>query len=163
LSAGLLVLIISLPFIGLFFLSVRGIALIEGRIVEALLGVRMPRRPIFVDNSIGWWGRFKLLSTSKHTWFALVYMILMLPLGVIYFSVFITLISLALGLIAAPVAQWFFPYPILTIGTTQYFSSPTLLLIFWLIGLAIAVGTLHLAKLVGRWHGSMAKAILVGD
>ena len=49
LSVGLLVLIISLPFIGLFFLSVRGIALVEGRIVEALLGVRMPRRPIFVE------------------------------------------------------------------------------------------------------------------
>jgi uncharacterized membrane protein len=67
LSVGLLVLIISLPFIGLFLLSVRGIALIEGRIVEALLGVRMPRRPVFVDTTIGWWARFKILSTSRHT------------------------------------------------------------------------------------------------
>ena len=42
LSIGLIVLIISIPFILLFLLSVRGIALVEGRIVEALLGVRMP-------------------------------------------------------------------------------------------------------------------------
>ena len=67
LSAGLLVLIISLPFIGLFLLSVRGIALAEGRIVEALLGVRMPRRPIFVDRNLGWWARFKVLFFSRHT------------------------------------------------------------------------------------------------
>ena len=47
LSAGLLVLIIGLPFAGLFILSVRGIGLVEGLIVEALLGIRMPRRPLF--------------------------------------------------------------------------------------------------------------------
>ncbi|MCK4237440.1 MAG: sensor domain-containing protein, partial [Candidatus Krumholzibacteria bacterium] len=41
LSAGLVVLIIGLPFFGLFLLSVRGLALVEGRIIEALLGVRM--------------------------------------------------------------------------------------------------------------------------
>ncbi|MHC1783094.1 MAG: sensor domain-containing protein [Anaerolineaceae bacterium] len=111
LSVGLLVLIISLPFIGLFFLSVRGLALVEGRIVEALLGVRMPRRPIFLDSKLSWWGRFKVLFTSKHTWLAMVYMILMLPLGVIYFSVFVTLISLALELYRRPAGAVVIPLP----------------------------------------------------
>ena len=45
LSAGLSVLIIGLPFIVLFIGSVRALALVEGRIVEAMLGARMPRRP----------------------------------------------------------------------------------------------------------------------
>lgn len=163
LSAGLLVLIISLPFIGLFFLSVRGIALIEGRIVEALLGVRMPRRPIFVDNSIGWWARFKILASSRHTWLTMLYMILMLPLGVIYFSVFITLIALSLALFAAPLAQIFVSFPILYIGADQYYLNPTLGFISSLLGFLFAIGTLHFAKLVGRWHGSFAKIMLVSD
>jgi uncharacterized membrane protein len=44
LSLSLLVLIIGLPLAALFLLSVRGIALIEGRLVETFLGIRMPRR-----------------------------------------------------------------------------------------------------------------------
>ncbi|NMB55119.1 MAG: hypothetical protein GYA15_10510 [Leptolinea sp.] len=163
LSVGLLVLIISLPLIGLFLLSVRGIALVEGRIVEALLGVRMPRRPIFVDRNISWWARFKILLGSKHTWLALVYMILMLPLGVIYFSVFITLIALSLAFFIAPIAQLFAAFPIVYFGSDQFYLDPGLGFLSGLIGLAFAIGTMHLAKLIGGWHGSLAKALLVSD
>lgn len=163
LSVGLLVLIISLPFIGLFFLSVRGLALVEGRIIEGLLGVRMPRRPIFLDSKLSWWGRFKVLFTSKHTWLALLYMILMLPLGVFYFSLFITLISVALSFIALPFAQIFLPFPLITINEAQYFVSPQLGVLTAFIGVAIAYGTLHLARLLGRFQGALAKAMLVSD
>src|SRR5690242_4388870 len=44
LTIGFAILIIGIPFALLFVGSVRVIAHIEGRIVEALLGVRMPRR-----------------------------------------------------------------------------------------------------------------------
>jgi len=161
LSAGLLVLIISLPFIGLFLLSIQGIGLVEGRIVEALLGVRMPRRPVFVDANLGWWARFKMLVSSRHTWLTILYMILMLPLGVIYFSLFIILIALSLGLIAAPLAQLFIPFPIMTIGYSQYYVDPVLGLVSSLIGILIAIGTLNLARIIGRWHGGLAKTMLV--
>jgi len=49
LSLGLAILIIGIPFAILFFASVRGISLVEGRVVEALLGERMPRRPLYTD------------------------------------------------------------------------------------------------------------------
>src|SRR5689334_23359831 len=42
LSISLLILIFGFPLALLFLLSVRGLALLEGRLVEALLGVRMP-------------------------------------------------------------------------------------------------------------------------
>lgn len=162
-SVGLLVLIISLPFIGLFFLSVRGVALIEGRIVEALLGVRMPRRPIFVDGNLGWWARFKVLFNSRHTWLTIFYMILMLPLGVIYFSIFITLISLSLGFILAPLAQLFLPFPMITVGNSMYYVTPDLGIMVFLLGIIFSIGTMNLAKVLGRWHGTLAKAMLVGE
>lgn len=163
LSAGLIVLIIGLPFMGLFFLSVRGIGLVEGRVVEALLGVRMPRRPVFVDNTAGWWARFKLLFTSRHTWFTMLYMILMLPLGTIYFSLFITLISLSLSFMAAPFVQFFLPFPMITIGYDQYYLTPVLAIPCVLIGFVFSIVTLKLAKRIGRWHGSLAKAMLVSE
>ena len=46
-SAGLAVLIIGIPFVILFFGSVRVLSLVEGRIVEVMLGERMPRRPLY--------------------------------------------------------------------------------------------------------------------
>jgi uncharacterized membrane protein len=163
LSIGLLVLIISLPFIGLFLLSVHGIALVEGRIVEALLGVRMPRRPLFVDKNLGWWGRFKVLVTGKHTWLSMLYMVLMLPLGVIYFSLFVTLISLSFGLIAAPVSQIFLSKPVITIEGVLYVIPFWLELVLAVGGALLAVSTMHLAKLIGRGHGWLAKGLLVND
>jgi len=163
LSAGLIVLIIGLPFLGLFFLSVRGIGLVEGRVVEALLGVRMPRRPVFVDNTGSWWTRFKYLFSSRHTWFTMLYMILMLPLGTTYFSIFITLIALSLSFMAAPIVQIFLPFPIFTIGYDMFYLTPVMAIPFFLIGLGFSIVTLKLAKSIGRWHGSLAKSMLVSE
>jgi len=53
LSIVLIPLIIGVPLTALFLLSVRGIALVEGRIIEALLGYRMPRRPLFINSESG--------------------------------------------------------------------------------------------------------------
>ncbi|UCE21213.1 MAG: sensor domain-containing protein, partial [Candidatus Aminicenantes bacterium] len=53
-SLSTLVFIIGIPIFGLFLLSIRGIALLEGRIVEALLGIRMPRRSLFLDTNLSW-------------------------------------------------------------------------------------------------------------
>src|SRR5271157_5008353 len=98
LSLGLLILIIGIPIAGLFILSTRGLALLEGRMVEALLGIRMPHRPLFSKQDQGLWGKFKALLLDKYTWFSMMYMLLQLPLGITYFTVFITLIALSLGL-----------------------------------------------------------------
>jgi hypothetical protein len=160
LSAGLLVLIIGLPFTGLFILSVRGISLVEGRIVEALLGIRMPRRPQFHPRNMGLWARFKNIILDKHTWLSIAYMILQLPLGTIYFSVFITLIALSLSGIAMPILQLVFDVPVNINGGSYYLAG-------WMLPLAVVAGillatlTMHLAKYVGRMHGTLAKALLV--
>ena len=45
LSAGLAILIIGVPFFLLFVGTTRVVALAEGRLVETMLGTRMPRRP----------------------------------------------------------------------------------------------------------------------
>lgn len=162
LSLGLIILIIGLPFMGLFLLSVRGIALVEGRIVEALLGVRMPRRPLFVDKNLTVWQRFKVLFASRHTWMSILYMLLMLPLGVLYFSIFISLLTISLALVAAPALQLFFGVPISTWGNTQFFLSYPAMPLVMLAGLLVATLTMHLARLTGRMQAAIARTLLVG-
>jgi hypothetical protein len=160
LSAGLIVLIIGLPFTGMFILSIRVIGLVEGRIVEALLGIRMPRRPQFHRRNTGLWSHFKTIILDKHTWLSIVYMLLQLPLGTIYFSVFITLIALSLSGIAMPVLQLGFDIPVNINGDAYYLAG-------WMLPLAVVAGillatlTMHLAKYVGCMHGALAKTLLV--
>ena len=152
--------IIGLPFTGLFILSVRGIGLVEGRIVEALLGIRMPRRPQFHLKNMGLWVHFKKIILDKYTWLSIAYMILQLPLGTIYFSAFITLIALSLFGIAIPILQLGFDVPININGGSYYLAG-------WMLPLAVAAGillatlTMHLAKYVGHMHGALAKTLLV--
>ncbi len=161
LSAGLLVLIIGLPFTGVFILSVRGIGLVEGRVVEALLGIRMPRRPQFHQRNMGLWSRFKNIILDKRTWFSIVYMIIQLPLGTLYFSVFITLIALSLSAIAIPILQLGFDIPAININGGSYYLAGWMLPLVVVAGILLATVTMHLAKYVGRMHGALAKALLV--
>ncbi len=161
LSGGLLVLVIGLPFLGLFILSIRGIGLVEGRIVEALLGVRMPRRQPFTRRNIGWWERYKAIITDKQTWFTIVYMILMMPLGVFYFTLFITLIAVSLSGIAIPILQLGYDIPVFYINGVRYFLAGWVLPLTVIGGILLGVITLHLARYAGRLHGAIAKAMLV--
>jgi hypothetical protein len=164
-SLGVMVLIIGIPVAILFLLSFRGIAFLEGRLVEALLGERMPRRASFTDSSLPWMERLKLLLTGKSTWLSWIYMILMLPIGIIYFTVIVTLLSLSLGMVAAPIASIFFNVPVMMIDSGDfYWELPTYLTpLLAVLGVGLATATLHVARWVGKIHGRFAKALLVSD
>jgi uncharacterized membrane protein len=161
LSAGLLVLVIGLPIAGLFLLSVRGLALVEGRLVEALLGVRMPRRARYTVKDVSLWQRFKNMLGDKHTWFSMIYMMLQLPLGIFYFSVLVTLISLSVSLILWPIVALTAGWPVLTIASSEYYATGWLIPITIIIGGLLLTATMHLARVLGKGHGSIAKALLV--
>ena len=107
LSAGLAVLIIGVPFAILYFGSVRVLSLVEGRIVEVMLGERMPRRPLYATRGKPWLTRIGEMFTDPRTWLTQLYFLLMLPLGIIYFTLVVTLLATAAGFIAAPFAVWF--------------------------------------------------------
>jgi uncharacterized membrane protein len=161
LSVGLLVLIIGFPFLTLFLLSARGIALIEGRLVEAVLGERMPRRPVFRRRDLGMWGGIKALFGDRTTWLAILYMVLQLPLGIIYFTLIVTLGSVSLGLIAEPVLKYAFSFPIYVQHDHSFFLPDWAMPLVVLAGFLLLVATLHAAKGIGRLHAKYAKALLV--
>ncbi|MGP8079859.1 MAG: sensor domain-containing protein [Dehalococcoidales bacterium] len=163
LSLGLLILIIGIPIAGLFILSTRGLALLEGRMVEALLGIRMPHRPLFSPKDKGIWAKFKALLIDRYTWFSMVYMLLQLPLGITYFSVFITLISTSLALVVAPIWAWAFSLPVFTSNGTQYILNGWVTPFLTVAGVILFFATLHLAKVIGSLHGKLAKAMLVRE
>ena len=164
-SLGVMVLIIGIPVAIIFLLSFRGVAFLEGRLVEALLGERMPRRASFTDSSLPWKERLKLLLTGKSTWLSSIYMILMLPLGILYFTVIVTLVSVAVALIGAPIMAYVFNIPIGTFsyGVEIWTLPDHLTPLLSVVGVGLATITMHLARWTGKVHGKFAKALLVSD
>lgn len=160
LSAGMLILIIGVPLAWLFFLSFRGLAFVEGRIVEALLGVRMPRRAVFVRKGKGWWGSVKGIFSTGSTWSSFIYLILMLPLGVLYFSVFITLVAVSFALITDPVFELILKIPVFDFPEV-WWTPVWLMPIAVIAGVVLFLSTLHLAKMTGRFQGRLARTMLV--
>jgi len=162
-SVSFALFIFGLPFALLFFLSVRGLALLEGRIVEALLGTRMPRRPLFTKQNQKWLDRLKDLAADKHTWFSILYMFIQFILGTIYFVLFVTVLSVSLSFIAIPVLQeWLGMGAIYNNGIRYFFpiwSYPLLVL----GGLLLWTAFMNLARGVGQLHGRMAKSMLVTE
>ena len=162
LSAGLAVLIIGIPFAILFLGSVRVLSLVEGRIVEAMLGERMPRRPLYAERGKGVWARVKDMFSDPRTWSTLFYQFLMLPLGIVYFTLAVTALTLAFAIAVAPLAEAITGYPALLWWDDIAWSLPlwtTPLTIA--IGLALLLATMHGARGIGYLHGQIAKQLLV--
>ena len=163
-SVSFALFIFGLPIALLFFLSVRGLALLEGRIVEALLGIRMPRRPLFSRQNLKWFDRLKELAMDQHTWFSILYMFIQFILGTIYFVLFVTILSLSLSFLAIPFVQEVLHEPILVIGHVARYSLPS-----WAYPLCAVFGILlwtifmNLARGIGQLHGRMAKSLLVTE
>lgn len=162
LSLGLAITIIGIPLLILFFGSVRVLSLVEGRLVEVMLGERMPRRPLYANRDRPVLERIKELFTDPRMWSTLLYMLLMLPLGVVYFTIAVTLLALSLSLLLSPLALlpgihlnvWMFGFDIPQ-------TAPWLLPVLSLVGLALLFVTLHVARGIGRLHGALAKHLLV--
>jgi len=161
LSLGMMVLVIGLPFTALFLLSVRWIAVLEGRIVEGLLGVRMPRKPLFTNRETSRWEQVKSLLLEKRTWLAVLYMILQAPTGILYFGVFITLIASSIMFMASPILELAIKQPIIYLGPEVYYLQGWQMPILVLTGFLLLLGTMHLAKILGRLHGKLARSLLV--
>ncbi len=162
-SIGLVVLIIGLPIFFLVLMSVRGIALLEGRLVEALLGVRMPRRPLFTRKDIGFWGKMKNLFLDGYTWTSLVYLVLQMFLGIIYFTVFVTLISVSLWLVIWPIFSLALDIPMFVSGDYGYYMTGWLLPFSMAGGVLLLTATMHLIRWTGKIHGAWAKLLLVRE
>jgi uncharacterized membrane protein len=163
LSAGLLILIIGVPFIVLFIGTVYALSLVEGRLVETLLGERMPRRPHVPARQGGFLERVKEIVAEPRTWSTLLYMVLMLPLGIVYFTAIVTLLSLSFGFTFGGVVTVLWQLGFVWIDGAYIQPDWLEPFAFLLVPLGIALffGTLHLARGIGRLHGTLAKHMLV--
>ena len=171
-SLGLSITIIGIPLLILFFGSVRVLSLVEGRIVEVMMGERMPRRPLYTTRGRSLWQRIGDMFTDPRTWSTMLYFLLMLPLGILYFTIVVTLTTCALTFTAVPPLVWLgFANASVQLDGWQILhvdhdvvatSMPAWgLPAMFVCGILLLFATMHVARGIGRLHGQLAKHLLV--
>jgi len=148
----------------------RVVSLAEGRLIEAMTGERMPRRPVHQSNAAGFWARVGEMLKDRRTWTTLAYLILMLPLGIVYFVIAVVGLSVSLAFIFAPLADFlnragvagFSDIHMTAPGAAEWIADSVFVLpLLMLVGVLLLTSTMHLARGVGRLHALFAKTLLV--
>ena len=172
LSAGLAVLIIGIPFFLAFIGMTRVIALGEGRLLEAMTGERMPRRPVHPGPPGPWGTRILEMLKDVRTWTTLLYFLLMLPLGIVYFTLSVVGLSVGLRLALAPFIflghefdwlPWHLATEMIEFDGHEWPSPDTLLgaVCYLVLGVLILTVLMHAARGIARGHARLAKLLLV--
>jgi uncharacterized membrane protein len=169
-SLGFAILIIGIPFFLAFIAITRVIALGEGRLLEAVTGERMPRRPMHPGPPGGWLTRIGEMLKDVRTWTTLLYLLLMLPLGIIYFTVAVCALSIGISFIATPVLMLadFFGWADINLSDHVRLGDLVIVhhqlfggLLLFVLGVLSLTLLMHLARAVARGHVQLAKALLV--
>jgi uncharacterized membrane protein len=162
-AAGFAVLIIGVPFVILYFGSVRVLSLVEGRIVEVMLGERMPRRPLYGARGRPWTQRIKDMFLDPRTWSTQLYFLAMLPLGIAYFTFVVTGLAVAAAFIAQPFLALFgYPDAVTLDGLgLSLQAAPWSWPIVGVFGVLMLFASLHVVRFIATWHGRLAKHLLV--
>lgn len=164
LSVGFSVLIIGVPIFLLFMAMARVISLGEGRLLEATTGERMPRRPQRSEPAQGFWARVLDMVKDGRTWSTLAYLVLMLPLGIAYFTLTVVGLALSLAFLASPVfglghAMGWIPWNVHY--EPHWLGSAWAMPFMVIIGVLLLTILMHFARGVVRFHARFAKALLV--
>jgi hypothetical protein len=121
---------------------------------------------------VGWLRRIGEMLKDVRTWTTLLYLLLMLPVGIIYFTVAVTALSVGLAFAATPLLAVAQRLGLLTqatvlsedmrisdIALAQHSLLSALLL--GVLGALIVTLLMHVARGVARGHARLAKALLV--
>jgi uncharacterized membrane protein len=167
-SVGFAILIIGVPFFLAFIGITRVIALGEGRLLEAITGERMPRRPVHPGPPASWWTRIADMLKDVRTWTTLAYLLIMLPLGIAYFTIAVTGLATSGALLVAPITL--IGHELGWSDFNVYWDSghpwaphhPLLAAVpLFVLGVLALTLLMHLARGLVRVHARLAKAMLV--
>ena len=100
---GTLVIWIGLPILFATLFIIRGLAEVERRMVSSLLRIPMPYRMSEPSEPrLGFLRRFGRMLSDPYTWTSTIYMLLKLPLGILSFTLSVTLLVTSAALVFFP-------------------------------------------------------------
>jgi len=160
LGIGMAITLIGIPILVAMLWAVRWMAQVERFLVRVLIGTdatahyRRPERP-------GVWAQIMTRLGDPQTWKDLVYLLVQFPLGIVWFVVAVTLISVSLGALFAPVYYWAVPDGI-DVGLFHADTLPEALALVP-FGALLSWLTWHILDRLGRLHGAWATLLLASS
>lgn len=181
LAIGLLPTLLGIPLFIVLLGSARGISLFFGKVIEALVGIRMPRRAYRVDVSgvDGFWRRLWLWIKDIHGWLTVGFLIGNFPIALFFFSVIVSLLAASISLLAIgiggvvghglvgtvivdePCTIHVFNTPYVSDENGMFHVPFHVLALLTMIGFALLTATLWLSKGVAFVYAQVVKAIQV--
>ena len=134
LGAGLLITLIGIPILALTLLGCRGGAWLELRRAR-LLTLDLPDPPP-LDRAGSFVRRASRPLVDGVGWRAAAYFFVMLPVGIVTFTIVVTIWTTALGLLTMPAWAWSLPHGGAQFGDTYYWNKP------WQLALASLAGVI---------------------
>ncbi len=81
----------------------------------------------------------------------------------LYFVIFVTFLTFGAAGFAQPILQHGFGFPIIYYDGWEFIVPAWLSPVFVIVGVLWIIVTMHLAQAIGRFHGALAKVLLVRD
>lgn len=156
LSIGLLALFIGFPLLILTLASCRALGSLHGRLLEALTGFWMPRSLEALPKVPGFWKKLGALFTEGLTWRSIGLLLLLLPLGITYFTLVLSGLTLALALMLLPLAT--LSAEVGMEGALPLWAAGGISF----LGALLLVALLHLSLALGRFHAHLSRRVLLG-
>jgi signal transduction histidine kinase len=165
LGAGLLITLVGIPVLTLTLLAGRMISAVERARAAALLGapVASPLRDLTARQ--GMWPRFKAVIGDPAAWKALAYGVLLLPIGIVTFTLTVVVWSVALG--GLTWAAWGWSLSQADDNYVLWVATPlTRWEYVWLAALQFAVGLVflllapHVVGALARMHAGAIRGLL---
>ncbi len=163
-SVGLLIIWVGVPLLALSKLCLRGIARFERAWARLALGVEIPD-PYRPSAHGLWWRRIRDMAADPATWKDFLYVVLLLPLGTLWFTIVTVVWSLAFALLSLPLWYRWLPahrasffevngHALLVVGTLAE------ALAFGVVGLLLCVVAAWVSRGLGAGHAVIARGLL---
>lgn len=164
LGLGLVITLIGAPILFGTLLLWRVFAGFERQLATIILGINISFVPIKQSKRI--WEKIQAYLNDSFTWKSLIYLFIKFPLGIISFVVLVTLLSVALSLIATPILYYLSEIGILqgafciTSSNICFISSYFTAVIAMVIGVFLLFIFLNVLNGLARISGLLTKSML---
>ncbi len=168
LGLGMIILWIGVILLVGMFAAWYGLAAFERLTAIWLLREQIPAMQPYDQTGLSIWQRFVAALKNPVTWKGLAYLLLKLPIGVICFTVLVTLVSLSGALIAAPFYYTLnFPVFDLTLNGASYTTFWVIdtlaeALILSALGVLIAIISMHIFNGMA-WLSARFARVMLGN
>lgn len=167
LSVGLMVTLVGVPLLAITVSGGRTIGMIERTRMKWLLGADLASHAPLVWQQ-GLWQRAKQMLTDRPGWKGIAYSLVMLPLGIVNFTVVVALWSVAFACASLPLWGWAIkPPPPFTIGGTNYDLHGLSLLgvsaAAGVLGLVLVAALPRIVHAMASVDVALARALLAPD